>query len=554
MRTNKTLLPILIIIVIILAGSAAYIYINRIRINFEFLPFITKNDQKSAGEQTQSQPLQDGKESIQEEQVLKDINIVNWKTYQSKEWGIEFKYPADGQVNVSDGSLIIKTAATFSCIDDARARKVAEYPCDEIGTNMYIGREQSKDVSLKDYVDKKFKNGDFSKNSLPQAIKLGDVDAFEAEGLGIAGAYENIYLKNNDYIFEAYTGKEMDKNGPEILKQIISTFKFIEPAKETVMASATNLANIANWAVYRSEEYGFEFKYPSFFSNREIKTDERISIDKKGIKEITLKELTYEEGGDLIISVYEGGLKNYQAIDVPGATIACVDENKKIWLYCDSKEPIPQTSKQFTKLAGDIEAYSFSTGDGLWSAKTLIIPQPSKNRIILLTQSVSAIEEGNDYRAPKYLPKLETIYSTFKLIETLSSYGNLFEQHKIAGQFSGRSAALDLNSSEAAKFKTILTNAYQSAPNFAGHYTFIYWGCGSPCQRAAVIDHNTGEVYFLAEPASAGFEVRGSSNLVIVNPTGETKKTCAAKKTAMCFTPVFYLFENNKFNKIEISQ
>src|SRR3989338_8131969 len=43
----------------------------------------------------------------------------------------------------------------------------------------------------------------------------------------------------------------------EILNQILSTFKFIEPA------------DISDWKVYRNEEYGFEVKYPKYWHEQQ---------------------------------------------------------------------------------------------------------------------------------------------------------------------------------------------------------------------------------------------------------------------------------------------
>lgn len=61
--------------------------------------------------------------------------------------------------------------------------------------------------------------------------------------------------------------------------------------------------------------------------------------------------------------------------------------------------------------------------------------------------------------------------------------------------------------------------------NFAGHYCFVYWGCGSNCQNSAVVDLKTGTVY-PAITASMGFKFKNNSRLVIVNP-GQTADSCA---------------------------
>lgn len=32
-------------------------------------------------------------------------------------------------------------------------------------------------------------------------------------------------------------------------------------------------------------------------------------------------------------------------------------------------------------------------------------------------------------------------------------------------------------------------------PNFAGHYTVVFWGCGTACAAFVIVDDRTGEVY-----------------------------------------------------------
>src|SRR5690242_7254065 len=44
-------------------------------------------------------------------------------------------------------------------------------------------------------------------------------------------------------------------------------------------------------------------------------------------------------------------------------------------------------------------------------------------------------------------------------------------------------------------FQTQLVNAAKERPNFAGHYRFTYWGCGSFCSAAALVDLQTGDVF-----------------------------------------------------------
>jgi hypothetical protein len=79
-------------------------------------------------------------------------------------------------------------------------------------------------------------------------------------------------------------------------------------------------------------------------------------------------------------------------------------------------------------------------------------------------------------------------------------------------------------------FHTRLLQAAKEPPNFATHYRFTMWGCGSECASGAIIDLATGQViapplvksstmsFSLCQSAYEGFgvEVRPDSRLMIV--------------------------------------
>lgn len=78
----------------------------------------------------------------------------------------------------------------------------------------------------------------------------------------------------------------------------------------------------------------------------------------------------------------------------------------------------------------------------------------------------------------------------------------------------------DLNLSpkeEAYRFRTRIREAYKSdTVNFAGHYTFAWWGCGSPCQSGVIIDRRTGQIYDVPS-AALGYDFRPNSRMLIAN-------------------------------------
>jgi len=86
-----------------------------------------------------------------------------------------------------------------------------------------------------------------------------------------------------------------------------------------------------------------------------------------------------------------------------------------------------------------------------------------------------------------------------------------FEDYLVTEVFSGTPAAPILSTPEQRRYRTRIRNGalpgiettYGSwknpvkhkAPNFAGHYFVIYWGCGSQCVMMATVDAETGKVY-----------------------------------------------------------
>lgn len=72
-----------------------------------------------------------------------------------------------------------------------------------------------------------------------------------------------------------------------------------------------------------------------------------------------------------------------------------------------------------------------------------------------------------------------------------------FEQYPATAKFRGQPAPVNLNSHPQARmFRTNLRNGAPKGPNFAGHYTLVFWGCGTACQSFAIVDARNGRVYF----------------------------------------------------------
>jgi hypothetical protein len=107
-----------------------------------------------------------------------------------------------------------------------------------------------------------------------------------------------------------------------------------------------------------------------------------------------------------------------------------------------------------------------------------------------------------------------------------------FEDFRVTTQMSGPNAPVKLVRPDERMFRTQLSEGAKEKPNFAGHYRFVGWGCGSVCAAGALIDLETGDVYPPPKPAegkgwdrwifAGGFvddsyiEMRPDSRLVIV--------------------------------------
>lgn len=70
-----------------------------------------------------------------------------------------------------------------------------------------------------------------------------------------------------------------------------------------------------------------------------------------------------------------------------------------------------------------------------------------------------------------------------------------WEDFKVSTAWNGPSAPLRLVRPDERMFRTRLEQAVRQAPDFAGHYRFAGWGCGSVCAAGAVIDLENGAVY-----------------------------------------------------------
>jgi hypothetical protein len=110
---------------------------------------------------------------------------------------------------------------------------------------------------------------------------------------------------------------------------------------------------------------------------------------------------------------------------------------------------------------------------------------------------------------------------------------------------------LDFSNYEFKKmYITVTTNdVKENGVNFAGHYSFSYWGCGSPCKLSAVVDLKTGKVYN-GLPSGIGYSFKKDSRLIIVNPPDSTNWYDITVPYAI---PEEYEWTGKKFRRIKTS-
>ena len=103
-----------------------------------------------------------------------------------------------------------------------------------------------------------------------------------------------------------------------------------------------------------------------------------------------------------------------------------------------------------------------------------------------------------------------------------------YEDFPVSKIFKGKPAQpLIAGNPQARTFRTRLREGAPKGPNFAGHYTIVTWGCGSSCQQLAIVDAQTGRVYFpkalstavysmMNSPDEAGLKYRLNSRLLVL--------------------------------------
>jgi hypothetical protein len=179
----------------------------------------------------------------------------DWKTYRNEQYGFEFKYPPTFVVETTKYrylSLLRESGIFHILIYDPSKEPSFRHCGANDCTNIpfeYSGI--SVDVFPKDGLKKV--------ESLAQEKNCGTSD------VTIGNATVTLYCQGTligSYGFTTYKTERFDYYfEPDyfLSEKILSTFNFFSPTPDFVAQIPSD------WKTYRSEKYGFEFKYPSIF-------------------------------------------------------------------------------------------------------------------------------------------------------------------------------------------------------------------------------------------------------------------------------------------------
>lgn len=220
----------------------------------------------------------------------KDINTSVWKTYRNAGYGYEFRYPSTYEVYYGPNGLTITEK-------DILVGVIEDYLIKETNIEDFIKQETDRF-----YQDPTKGLGDSSSIafSIPERITTDEnsivVQKISGQGIGTRVIVPEKGLELR--IFYEDIEKVAKGKFDNFLKGLINTLEFIESQK--------SIDTSEDWKTYRSEKYGFEFKYPMFFSKR---------ISKDEFSELMLATFLNQSDGEktsLLFEGYEGSFSSFK--------------------------------------------------------------------------------------------------------------------------------------------------------------------------------------------------------------------------------------------------
>lgn len=93
--------------------------------------------------------------------------------------------------------------------------------------------------------------------------------------------------------------------------------------------------------------------------------------------------------------------------------------------------------------------------------------------------------------------KLNEIIKQKYLVKSQSVCDSILNFYKpeLVDVYNDKPAKVDFDSMpELKNFRTVITEEASKGPNFAGHFTFMRWGCGTSCLSYAIVDAISGKI------------------------------------------------------------
>jgi hypothetical protein len=92
-------------------------------------------------------------------------------------------------------------------------------------------------------------------------------------------------------------------------------------------------------------------------------------------------------------------------------------------------------------------------------------------------------------------------YLAVLLVSFTLAASDEFSLHPAAHRLVHSPVAPIVKTGKAHRYRTVLREEAREGPNFNGHFRVASWGCGTNCIEWAVIDLETGKVWFPSESA-----------------------------------------------------